>query len=90
MGLYAELYAGQSGLARTMVSQVLRFCILMAVTRMQQGQREKPRILRVERPHPYRVSGAESKIVALVLVIFHRLMEDVIGRQRAQSFGDFL
>jgi hypothetical protein len=43
-----------------------------------------------ERPCRYRGSGAESEVVALVLVIFHRLVEDVIVRQRSQRFGDFL
>jgi len=78
-----------------MVSQILRFRILMAVTlhsrnagRWAGGR--NARILPVERLHRYRGSRAESQVVALVLVILHRLVEDVIGRQRAQGFGDFL
>jgi hypothetical protein len=78
-----------------LVSQILRFRILMAVPDPAQSNADRwaggrnARIVRGERPCRYRGSGAKSEIVALVLVIFHRLMEDVIGRQRAQRFGDF-
>jgi hypothetical protein len=36
------------------------------------------------------IARAESEVVALALVILNRLMENVVGRQGAQSLGDFL
>jgi hypothetical protein len=79
-----------------MVSQILRSRILIAVPDPAQPNADRgvggrnARIVQVERVCRYLGSGAKSEIVALVLVIFHRLMEDVIGRQRAQRFRDFL
>ena len=79
-----------------MVSQILGSRILMDIPDPAQPNADRgaggrnARIVRFERPCRYRGLGAESEIVALVLVIFHRLMEDVIGRQRAQRFGDLL
>jgi hypothetical protein len=92
-------------LASTMVSQRAVFaaegCPVLALVNLD-GEGFKDRSARrgvwdfrwgergVDEPYRFLASGAESEIVALVLVIFHRLMEDVIGRQRAQRFGDFL